>query len=401
VGGLMLSITPYVSSEQRRPTVQRPTPDHLKTLLAAHEPPCVTLYQPTHRHRPDNQQDPIRYRNLLRDMETSLRQGYAARDVTGIMGRFQALSRDSAFWNHRSNGLAILGSAQRFDVLDLQQPVRELLVVADSFHVKPLYRILQSADRFQVLCLSRHEAKLYEGDRDALHAVELKDMPATITEALGDAVAEPHQTVASYGAGAGSGKEMHHGHGGRRDAVDVDMDRFFRAIDRGVLDHHSRPSGLPLMLAALPEYHTPFRLVSQNPQLMEVGLKVDPEALDLDELRSRAWQEVELLYERRLAAVADEFRSALSRQKASDKLDQVALAVTEGRVGVLLVESGRTIPGRVDAEGRIELDDLARPDVDDILDDLAEAVIRMKGEVIVVPEQGMPTDTGVAAIYRF
>ena len=32
---------------------------------------------------------------------------------------------------------------------------------------------------------------------------------------------------------------------------------------------------------------------------------------------------------------------------------------------------------------------------------LAEAVVRMKGEAIVVPTQRMPSDTGVAAIYRF
>lgn len=32
------------------------TTDHLLALLANHEPPCISLYQPTHRHHPDNQQ---------------------------------------------------------------------------------------------------------------------------------------------------------------------------------------------------------------------------------------------------------------------------------------------------------------------------------------------------------
>ena len=44
---------------------------------------------------------------------------------------------------------------------------------------------------------------------------------------------------------------MHHGHGGKKDEADIDAERFFRAIDRAVLEHHSRPSGPPLMLAAL------------------------------------------------------------------------------------------------------------------------------------------------------
>ncbi len=48
------------------------TTAHLTELLGDHEPPCISLYQPTHRNHPDNQQDPIRYRNLLREMESSL-----------------------------------------------------------------------------------------------------------------------------------------------------------------------------------------------------------------------------------------------------------------------------------------------------------------------------------------
>ena len=43
------------------------TVKHLDELLFDHKPPCVSLYQPTHRHYPDNQQDPIRYRNLLKE----------------------------------------------------------------------------------------------------------------------------------------------------------------------------------------------------------------------------------------------------------------------------------------------------------------------------------------------
>jgi len=35
------------------------------------------------------------------------------------------------------------------------------------------------------------------------------------------------------------------------------------------------------------------------------------------------------------------------------------------------------------------------------LDDLGEIVLRKSGEVIVVPAERMPTNTGVAAIYRF
>jgi hypothetical protein len=44
---------------------------------------------------------------------------------------------------------------------------------------------------------------------------------------------------------------------------------------------------------------------------------------------------------------------------------------------------------------------MARPDVDDLLDDLGEQVLARKGEVLVVPGTDMPTRTGIAATFRF
>jgi hypothetical protein len=44
---------------------------------------------------------------------------------------------------------------------------------------------------------------------------------------------------------------------------------------------------------------------------------------------------------------------------------------------------------------------LAHPEIDDVLDDIGELVADQSGEVVVVPSNRMPVDTGLAAIYRF
>ena len=43
---------------------------------------------------------------------------------------------------------------------------------------------------------------------------------------------------------------------------------------------------------------------------------------------------------------------------------------------------------------------LGEPDVDNLLDDLGERVLTSKGEVVVLPHAQMPTESGLAAIYR-
>lgn len=89
------------------------------------------------------------------------------------------------------------------------------------------------------------------------------------------------------------------------------------------------------------------------------------------------------------------------REAAYLNLALVAEAAVAGRVVTLLIEADRQVPGRMDAAtGRIELDDLADPEVDDLLDDLGELVLKMRGQVVVVPSERMPTRTGIAAIYR-
>ncbi|MFU8857509.1 MAG: hypothetical protein ACNA8S_10965 [Deferrisomatales bacterium] len=380
-----------------------PTIESLRELALVRPPPLLSLYQPTHRHHPENQQDPIRFGNLVQKLEASLQQKYPDAEVRLLLKPFEALAHDRDFWNHTLDGLAVLSGASFLRVFQMQRPVAELAVVADSFHTKPLRRFLQTVGRYQVLGLSLQKIQLFEGNRDALDEIDLAPgVPRTITEALGDELTDPRLTVASYGGTGVSSMAMRHGHGGKKDEVEIDMERFCRAIDRAVLEHHSRPSGLPLLLAALPEHHHIFRQVSHNPFLMEEGLTINPDVLPIDELRKRAWQAVEPQYQAQLAILFDELAVAKSKGLGSDDLAEVAKAAHAGRVATLLIEADRQLAGRLDgATGQVEVAGLDEPHVDDPLDDLGELVERMGGRVMVVPGDQMPVRTGLAATYRY
>jgi hypothetical protein len=381
--------------------MQALTRDSLRGLMDKAEPPCLSLYQPTHRHHPDNQKDRTVFKNLVRSMEESLRQKYPVRDVRGLLEPFQALTNDASFWNHTLDGLAVLGAPGTLRVFHLQRPVKELVVVADTFYLKPLWRYAQSADRYQVLCLTRASARVFEGNRYALDELDLDGFPATLTEALGDQVTEPSLSARSAGAGPAAGA-LHHGQGSRRDELDKDTERFFRVIDREVLARYSKPSGLPLVLAALTEHQPVFRAVSQNPALLPAGVEVNPEALDADRLRAAVWGVVEPQYLARLARLSAEFQEAAAHQKGTADLSDAARAAVAGRVATLLVEADRVTPGRLDpTTGAIEPASLDHPEVGCQLDDLAEAVLRNGGDVVVVPKERMPTASGLAATFRY
>jgi hypothetical protein len=382
--------------------VDLPIYDYPVDLLGAGEPPCISLYQPTHRHHPENAQDPIRFKNLIKTAEASLAQKYPKRDVRSLLLPFYKLERDRPFWNHTLDGLAVLASNGFLRLHRLQRPVPERVVVADSFHIKPLLRILQSADRFQVLGLKREEIRLFEGNRDGLAEIPLaQGVPRTLQDALGDELTDPHLTKASYG-GVG-GPPMVHGHGSRDEEVDIDRERYFRAVDRAVLDHHSRPSGLPLLLASLAEHQTVFRRVGKNPFLLDGGIEIDPDAIGLEALRDRAWKLLLPRYLARLDGLLETYGAATAKGLAASTPADIGEAAVLGRIGTLLVDADQHVPGRVDHQtGQVStVDDGADPTIDDLVDDLGELVLERGGEVIVVPAERMPTTTGMAAIFRY
>ena len=318
-------------------------------LLAPSEPPCLSIYQPTHRSHPANAQDPVRFRNLLREAERQLAAHYPESEADAVLAPFHRIARDALFWSHSRDGLAVLGRPGLFRTFILQRTVPESLTVGDRFHIRPLIRILQSADRYQVLGLSRDDVRLFEGNRDTIDEIELHpEVPRTLVDALG-AETDPVPGRTDRGIG--------------KDDAPVDTVRFFRAVDRAVLEHHSQATGLPLVLAALPEHHGRFRALSHNPYLVDAGVELHPRDLTVAELRAHAWAVIEPAYLTRLAELVDQQRRD---------------AAGCGRSATLLVEADRELPT-----------------------DLDERVLRLGGEVVVVPAARMPTRSGIAATYRF
>ena len=372
------------------------------TLLAGRpEPPCLSIYQPTHRSFPDNRQDPIRFKNLVRELQKSLGERDPQRQSQTLLEPLQQLAEDEQFWKHALNGLAVLRSRDTFNVYRLQRSVPELAIVADTFHLKPLRRILQSVDRYQLLAIDRQKVRLFEGNRDVLDEVNLApEVPRTITSALGEELTEPYLTGSAHRGSAG-GHAIFHGHGSKKDEVDQDAERFFRAVDRAIWEHHSCPSGLPLVLAALPEYQSGFRRLSHNSLLTSAGVAVNVEALSIDELRERVWTAVEPEYRQRIEASLERYAVASAKGLGSDELSSVARATMEGRIDTLLVAADQHVGGRIEDDGAISMGELADPRHDDVLDDLAELVARRGGKSVILPSEHMPTLSGVAAIYRY
>lgn len=380
------------------------TKELIQELLAADQAPCLSLYIPTHQKHNDNLQDKILFKNLVRKMKESLLQKYSAGEVQKHLEPFEALADDNNIWNHPFNGLAVFSATGLFKVVGVHKSFEELAIVADSFHTKPLWQYLQSLDHFHVLGLTLRDIRLFEGNRHSLTEVELTaDTPKTITEALGDELTDKHTTVASYGGSGGESSPMHHGHGGRKEETEKDTERFFRVVANTIYEQYTKPSGWPLILAALTEHHSLFQKVNKNPLLLTNGIAINPSSVSPDILATMAWEIMEPEYNLKLDSLVARFEQARANGKGSDDYKEVAVAAVEGRVDTLIVEADRIIPVRITnlVTGNTQKKDLINPKVDDLLDDMGELVMKMGGQVMVLPTDKMPSETGLAAIFRY
>ena len=391
--------------------------DFNELLAVEHAAPCVSIYMPMERRFPEQTQNETRFRNLLKQVQEAERRPDIPPPGDDVLAPLLRLLGDHDLWTHPGEALAVFAAPGFFRLVLLSRGVPERVVVAPRFHIKPLLRMVQSTDRYQVLALNRERIRLLEGNRDALEEVDLaSEVPQTIEEALGAQLTEAKTHAYSYGSGpaggAGGRRSMtagpkvggiHHGQGTKKDELDLDIERFFRAVDRAILEHHSKPGGLPLILAALAEYHAPFRRLSHNRHLLDEGIESNPDALTDDELRERAWQCMEPVYLQRLQLMTDRSGAARGANRGDDALPQVALAAVVGRVDVLLLEQDRHVDGSMDpGTGVLQIaDTVETPAPGDVLDDLAESVLCNGGEVIIVPPERMPSRTGLAAIYRY
>ena len=363
--------------------------------------PFVSIYLPTERRGADTRKNSIRFKTLAQEADAELKKGDVGA-VDEIMRPLHQLAENNDFWQHQRLGLAVFRGPETFVMFQLGRPVEEKAAVADSFHLKPLIRILQDTSRYQLLAVTQKSVRLYEGDLDNLDEVPLHpDVPGNIIAALGGEVGGD-LNVNSYGGLSYSG--MFHGHHDNKDERDKELERFFRVVDRAIYDHHGRGGDLPMYFAGDVDYQARFKKASHHPRLQKEGVRINPDAVEVDDerLRKEMEQILKPAIEEQTKELVEQFGNAKAKGQGSDEVTAVGEAAFQGRILTLLVDADKSVGGRVDPDsGKVTLVDEAEADVDDVLDDLAEMTLRTGGRVKVIPGEMHPSASGVAAVFRY
>jgi hypothetical protein len=376
--------------------------EKLKALIELPAEMGISIYMPTHRVV-DTKQDQIRLKNLLREGEKKLiDSGVRATEVRQLLEPAEKLSASDFFWQHQSEGLAIFSSPGIFRYFRLPYSPKELVVVAERFHTKPLVSLLSGDGLFYVLALSQNEVRLLQCSSDNAWVITPERVPTSLAEALKyDEFERQLQFHTGTGTGPGKRSAIFHGQGVGVDDAKDNILRYFREIDRG-LHELLRDEQAPLVLAGVDYLHSIYQQANTYPHLLQEGVQGNVDGMSAKELQKRAWKVMRPYFERGQLEALKRYGEAVGKGLTVKDVKQVVLAAYDGRVDTLFVAVGVQNWGVFDSRRRqVHLYEKAEKGAQDLLDLAAALTLTRGGTVYAAEPEKVPSQSAIAAILRY
>jgi hypothetical protein len=261
-----------------------------------------------------------------------------------------------------SAALALFVSADYSAAVRLGHPLEERVTIDDTFTTRDLVADLGRTALFRVVAVSERSTRLFIGDRR--HLVEQRDgsWPLLRTD----------------------------------DHTDVTWTR--DVTHRLRVEHAEHP--LPTVVAGV--QRSVRRLAPRHDHTIGV-ISGNHDRTNAAELHRAAWPLVSEWLRAGAERAIGQLDSARSAHRYAGGIHEIWPLARDGRVDVLIVENGYSLPARVDHNDQVvPADDPHHPDVhDDIVDDTIETVLRCGGTAVVVGDGTLEHSDRMAAILRY
>ncbi len=346
--------------------------------------PCVSITLPTHRTAPENRQDPVRVKNLVREAANRLLEEFPKREIEPLLTRLEKLA-ESIDYNYLLDGLVLYANQDFSPSFILPFSVPERVVVDDTFLTRDLVHALNHTARYWVLSLSEKPTRLYEGVLDNL--VEIQDEGFPMEHTM-----------------PGGAKSLPGGKGIRKSAYRDEYHRkFFRQVD-SALKTFMDIDRLPLVVVGVDRYHAFFNEVTRYQDQIIGRITGNHDKTTAYELSKLTWPLVEESLVAKRQQVLGMLEKAVSDRKVATEISDIWQKATGGLGYHLLVEENFEYPARLDESGQnlIPAEDVTAPDViDDAVDEIIEFVIHSGGEVTFMEDGQLEKYQRMALILRY
>ena len=385
------------------------TETELAALLAPREHPCISIYMPTQMKGAETQQNCIRAKNLLRDVEHELAaSGMRESEIKNLLALGHELLDETAFWQYQSRGLALFFAREDAYRFRLPIPFEKMHVIDRRFHVAPLLPAIPSGERFHILALAQNGVRFLEGTRYTVRQVPLEKVPTSLAETLRHVEFERNaqsHTGAAPGGSATGRRATFHGQGASADEDNEKQNirNFFHQLDRGVHEYLGEGS-TPLVLAGVEFIRALYREANHYPHMQGEGIDKSPNDLSDAELQRQAWEIVAPVF-RKAEKTAEErfhqFRGS-GNERAVDDVRAIVPAACYKQIETLFASNVELFWGRFHSDsGEVEVHETKQPGDEELINLAAVSTLQNRGTVYSMDPSELPGESPVSAILRF
>jgi hypothetical protein len=278
--------------------------DVINRLLAVEADLVVTVTCPYDRRRPGNDEDRIRFRNLVSDARARVLERWGPGRARRLLEHLDQAAAGAGLLTG-GHGVVVVATSVGGEVHRLPFPVREAVALASTPATRFLLQGLRRSPRYRVLVLSDRAARLFEGVRDELLEVRNAGFPM-----WADIVPRDHRAVAGPFAR-------------KRGRDDKERWRnFYRGVDRALTDIN-RDDPLPLVLMGVKRSTGLFDAVTRNNEAVIAHIDGAFEQATLHEIGTTVWPTLREFLRWRRSQAVNELKAAVPAGRAVTGIDEV------------------------------------------------------------------------------
>ena len=342
--------------------------DQLLKLANEKNSPSVTIAFNTHRTSPDNLQDPIKLKNLVKEAEDRILNEFEKREVASVLEKLNQLPEELEVHKNLES-IHIYVSEDTFDFVRTTWPVaNEGVWIDDTFAIRPLIKAMNRSEEYLLLYLTQKGVHLYEALNDSIvKEIENDDFPYT----------ESKYNLSHLFSD--------------NDHQNNKLKEFYNQVDKAV--QRANPEGLlKCLVVSTDDNFSLLNQVADQPQIYLGNISIDFNSPNQkNEFIKQAWEFIKNKQENERNTAIEELNEAAGKSQIITDLQEIYQAAIDGRGELLVIQQDFQQPVKMIDDRNFEFAEHADEIgvIDDIVSTIAWEVISKKGRAIFTDHEDL------------
>lgn len=336
--------------------------DQIEKLAAEKSDPCVTISLNTHRTFPENAQDEIVLKNLLKEAEKRVVEEFGKRPVHPLLEKMASIEKEINH-NYNLDSLHIFLSNDTQEIIKSSLPIHQNKTsISDTFAIRPIINDLIRSKEYLILLLSQGGVHLYKAFNDSItEEVRNEDFPFS---EMHHAITAPEKL---------SDPKI----------MDDQVREYLNRMDKAVVRANNEMN-LDFIVISTEDNYSRLMQVADRPSVYIGHAFIDYNRTSTEHIAKQAWGIINDLQQKDRTTAIEEMQEAVSNGTVLSDLQEIYQAAIDGRGDLLIVHEDFSQPVLMTSDRTFDLiTDYTQPNaIDDITSNIAWEVLSKKGRVV-------------------